>query len=418
MNFEEHPCFNDKNRHLFGRIHLPVAPKCNIQCNYCVRKFDCVNESRPGVTSTVLTPKQALKYLDKIIEKSPNIKVMGIAGPGDPFANPDETMETLRLVRDKYPDMMLCIASNGLNLPPYIEELARLKVSHVTVTLNAVDPEITAKVYAWVRDNKKIYRGIEGATLLLERQLESIKLLKKHGIMVKVNTILMPTINETHITEVARKMKELGVDILNIMPLYPTKESVFENLPQADHDLLKQIREEAGKYIPQMHHCTRCRADAVGLIGEEMTKDDFKILNDVMNDNLKPTENRPFVAVATMEGVLINQHLGEAASVHIYANKAGKPHFLEKRKTPPAGLGDQRWNGLSEVLNDCYAILAAGAGENPKKILSGNGLNVVMAEGIIDEVLEDFFAGNEVKFYQKSKKSSCGECTGAGTGCG
>ncbi|MGE5894530.1 MAG: nitrogenase cofactor biosynthesis protein NifB, partial [bacterium] len=49
-----HPCFSKEAHFKFGRIHLPVAPACNIQCRYCIRKFDCANESRPGVTSTVL----------------------------------------------------------------------------------------------------------------------------------------------------------------------------------------------------------------------------------------------------------------------------------------------------------------------------------------------------------------------------
>ncbi|HOG98319.1 MAG TPA: nitrogenase molybdenum-iron cofactor biosynthesis protein, partial [Methanothrix soehngenii] len=55
----EHPCFSEKACHSFGRMHLAVAPKCNIQCKYCIRDFDCVNESRPGVTSQVLKPKEA-----------------------------------------------------------------------------------------------------------------------------------------------------------------------------------------------------------------------------------------------------------------------------------------------------------------------------------------------------------------------
>ncbi len=147
MDLTNHPCFNAKVRGKFGRVHLPVAPRCNIQCNYCDRKYDCVNESRPGVTSAVLTPHQAMTYLDFVFEKTKNISVVGIAGPGDPFANPKETMETLRLVRKKYPEIMLCLATNGLGLEPYIDELAQLGVSHVTVTLNAIDHDIGAKIY-------------------------------------------------------------------------------------------------------------------------------------------------------------------------------------------------------------------------------------------------------------------------------
>src|SRR5512143_1402807 len=108
LNRSRHPCFDAGARHHYGRIHLPVAPRCNVQCNFCDRRYDCPNESRPGVTSTVLTPTQAVEYLRRVGERIPDLAVVGIAGPGDPFANPEETMETLRLVRDHDPDILLC----------------------------------------------------------------------------------------------------------------------------------------------------------------------------------------------------------------------------------------------------------------------------------------------------------------------
>jgi nitrogen fixation protein NifB len=121
--FSNHPCFSAEARHRHGRVHLPVAPRCNMQCNFCNRKYDCLNESRPGVTSTVLTPEQALDYTRHVLHKRPETAVVGIAGPGDPFANPEETMETLRLVRSEFPRIMLCVATNGLALAPYIDDL-------------------------------------------------------------------------------------------------------------------------------------------------------------------------------------------------------------------------------------------------------------------------------------------------------
>ncbi|MFQ7453900.1 MAG: hypothetical protein ACLRNQ_23780 [Flavonifractor plautii] len=53
----EHPCFSAQAHFRYGRIHLPVAPRCNIRCGYCDRRYDCANESRPGVTSEVISPK-------------------------------------------------------------------------------------------------------------------------------------------------------------------------------------------------------------------------------------------------------------------------------------------------------------------------------------------------------------------------
>jgi nitrogenase molybdenum-iron protein alpha/beta subunit/uncharacterized Zn-finger protein len=135
----KHPCFNCSGGK-YARIHLPIAPACNIQCNYCVRKYDCPNESRPGVTTAVLSPEQALeRYLDAK-GKMENLTVVGIAGPGDALANFAETKKTLSLIRAADPDVTFCLSTNGLMLPLHAQELIDLGVSHVTVTVNAVDP--------------------------------------------------------------------------------------------------------------------------------------------------------------------------------------------------------------------------------------------------------------------------------------
>lgn len=141
----QHPCYSKEAQHKFGRIHLAVAPKCNIQCNYCDRKFDCVNESRPGVTSEVLSPQAALEKTKQVLEAYPFIKVVGVAGPGDPLAN-DETFETLELIKKEFPDVTLCLSTNGLNLPDKMPELLRVGVTTLTVTMNAIDPEIEAQM--------------------------------------------------------------------------------------------------------------------------------------------------------------------------------------------------------------------------------------------------------------------------------
>ena len=94
----DHPCFDEAARARTARVHLPVAPRCNVQCNYCNRKFDCVSEPRPGVSSVVLSPEQAADYVDRVRLEVPHLAVVGIAGPGDPFANSDKTLRTLRLV--------------------------------------------------------------------------------------------------------------------------------------------------------------------------------------------------------------------------------------------------------------------------------------------------------------------------------
>ena len=85
---KNHPCYSEEAHHHYARMHVAVAPACNIQCNYCNRKYDCANESRPGVVSEKLTPEQAAKKVLAVASTIPQMTVLGIAGPGDPLANP------------------------------------------------------------------------------------------------------------------------------------------------------------------------------------------------------------------------------------------------------------------------------------------------------------------------------------------
>ena len=426
IDFNNHPCFSKEAHKKYGRIHLPVAPRCNIQCNFCNRKYDCLNESRPGVTSNVLTPGQAVAYLESVVARRPEISVVGIAGPGDPFANPDETMQTLRLVRKKFPNLMLCVATNGMGVGPYIDELAELQTSHVTITMTAIDPEIGAKIYSWVRDGKRPLRGVEGAAALQSRQIEALVRLKQRGVVVKVNSIVIPGVNDEHLPEIAAKVSGLGADIMNCMALVPVKGAEFENFSPPDNLTMARVRLQSERHLPQMTHCARCRADAVGYIGEEMTAGQHDDLKHFAGMSLNPLEDqvRPYVAVATMEGALVNQHLGEADRLAIYEQDLAVPgrfKLIETRKTPPEGGGADRWVQLGEILKDCRAILVTAAGPSPQKALAASGLKVIEMEGIIDEGLKSVFANQPVPASLKRRFNGCGAgitCKGTGNGCG
>jgi nitrogen fixation protein NifB len=418
LDLSKHPCFNVDTRHLTGRIHLPVAPKCNVQCNYCNRKFDCANESRPGVTSAVLTPRQALTYLERALERMPNLAVAGIAGPGDPFATPDTTMETLRLVRERFPEMLLCVASNGLNVADYAEELARLQVSHMTFTVNAVDPAIGARIYAWVREGRMIHRGDSAACVLLQRQRRAIRALKDHGVTVKINTIIVPGVNENHIEEIAKEMAALGADIMNCIPLYPVADTPFEQYGSPSAAQTASLRGVSGRYLPQMSHCTRCRADAVGLLGVPQSAQMVNLLQACSTGGGDPDSARPYVAVATMEGVLVNQHLGEAGRLWIFAQDGDGIRLIETRETPEAGQGSLRWREMASQLKDCRAVVVSGSGRTPRRVLEEEGVRVIEMAGLISDGLATLFQTGDVPAPMRTQMKFCGtECRGGGMGC-
>lgn len=264
---QEHPCFSENACHFFGRMHLAVAPKCNIQCNYCIRKYDCVNESRPGVTSKVLTPVEALERVRAVMKNYHYITVAAVAGPGEPLFN-EETFETFRLVRDEFPQLIRCMSTNGLLLPERIDDLEELRITNLTVTLNAVDPAIGKNIYSFINYHGKIYRGQEAAEILLKNQLEGIEEAVKRKIVVKINTVFIPTVNDKHIVTIAKRISEIGVYTQNIMPLIPQYK--FAHIKPPSLQEKKRMQDECSKYLKQMTHCRQCRADAVGRLGKDI----------------------------------------------------------------------------------------------------------------------------------------------------
>lgn len=261
-----HPCFFSGAKGLYGRIHLPVAPLCNIQCAYCRRDYDCIHENRPGVTKGVISPEEAFEHLKKTLEQMPHISVAGIAGPGDAFADPELTLKTFQLIREKDKEIALCVSTNGLTIKEYISKLYDLDVRYVTITVNSIDPAIGASLYNWIdSDNTRLY-GIEAAAKLIGKQLEAIELLKRKKFTVKINSVVIPGVNDDHLVFVAKKVGSMGVDLMNLIPIIPVKGTGMENTTPPGKEMLHKIRKATGVFVPQMHHCTRCRSDAAGLL--------------------------------------------------------------------------------------------------------------------------------------------------------
>jgi nitrogen fixation protein NifB len=416
LDTTNHPCFNPDVYEQAARIHLPVAPRCNLQCNYCDRSFDCANETRPGVSSTLLSPFQAVTYLKAVYQKLPQLSVVGIAGPGDPFANPVETMETLRLVRAEFPNILLCVASNGLGIVEYIDELVDLKVSHVTLTINTMNPAIGARIYRWVRWGDRAYRGLQGSELLLSRQLQALGELRRTPIAVKVNSIVLPGVNQDEIGAIANEASALGAEIMNTMALVPVAGTPFESLGAPTAEMMATARRAAAA-LPQMEHCARCRADACGLVGEAST--DLPDPREFRYIASKPGKDRPYVAVASREGMLVNQHVGEAEAFHIFGAEGGSFVPIAVRNAPEGGTGIKRWLDLADVLADCRALLTTGVGSAPRRVLTERGIEIVEMDGMIEEGLASIYGGTPIPPSLRRTFRGCGSgCAGGGGGCG
>ncbi len=259
-----HPCFNEKMHDKVGRIHVPIAPKCNIQCNFCTREINKC-EMRPGVSSCIMSVEDAVKHVDKVT-KEMSISVVGVAGPGDALFNP-ETFEFFRIMDEKFPKLIKCISTNGLLLPDKADELAEIHLNSITVTVNSIDPKIGKEIYSTAVHHGKVYRDEEAFKIISKNQLEGIKMIADRDIVVKVNSVLIPGLNDKHIIEVAKKVKEKGASLMNVIPLIPLYK--FKDTARPGCAELSQVRDAVEEIIPVFRACTQCRADAYGVPGKE-----------------------------------------------------------------------------------------------------------------------------------------------------
>ena len=415
---KDHPCYSEEAHHYFARMHVAVAPACNMQCNYCNRKYDCANESRPGVVSERLSPADAVRKVVAVANAVPQLSVLGIAGPGDACYDWRRTEATFALVAERLPEIKLCLSTNGLALPDHIDAIAALNVDHVTITINMVDPEIGTAIYPWIFYQGRRRTGQEASTILHERQMQGLEMLTARGILVKVNSVLIPGINDAHLTEVNKAVKARGAFLHNIMPLISAPEhgTVFgltgQRGPTAAE--LAAVQDACAGGANLMRHCRQCRADAVGMLGEdrgqEFTLDTLpetvefdrtqrqtyrdwveaeradrraaaKAAEAGIADAVGAASPPLLVAVCTRGGGRVNQHFGHATEFQVFEVDTKGVRFVGHRRADNYCLGgygdDDRLEAVIAALDGVPMVLCAKIGACPKESLAAAGIEAV-----------------------------------------
>ena len=429
-----HPCFSEEAHQHYARMHVAVAPACNIQCHYCNRKYDCSNESRPGVVSELLTPEQAVQKALAVAAHIPQLSVLGIAGPGDPLANPERTLATFRGLAEKAPDIKLCLSTNGLALPDLVEEICAHNIDHVTITINCLDPDVGAQIYPWIFWKNRRIRGRRAAEILIDQQQRGLEALVARGVLVKVNSVLIPGVNDSHLEEVSRVVKAKGAFLHNVMPLIsdPSHGTFYGLMGQRGPTAqeLQSLQDACAGDMRMMRHCRQCRADAVGMLGEDRSAEftleriaameidhaaalerrrrvqaeiearrraeraprgEVRVALASLNSALgKHRRNRPrteperpavHIAVATQSGERVDQHFGHAEEFLIYEASAQGVRLVARRAVDrycsgPAACGEAEaaLEAAVRALEGCAAVLCAKIGFAPWSRLEAAGI--------------------------------------------
>jgi nitrogen fixation protein NifB len=182
-----------------------------------------------------------------------------------------------------------------------------------------------------------------------------------------------------------------------------------------------------------MRHCRQCRADAVGLLGEDRS-DEFALdkiesmevaydadkrrayqlrveaerqaqhdaklaaLAQAASANEAGDHLRVLVAVATKGQGKVNEHFGHASEFQIYEVSASGAQFVGHRRVDhycQGGWGEEeQLPSIIDAINDCHAVLVSKIGRCPREELAAAGIEPVeqYAHEFIEKAALSWFA--------------------------
>jgi nitrogen fixation protein NifB len=355
-------------------VELPVAPRINARIRF---------SSTNPMPDRHLPPQEALDKVTALLDQGMAMERISLAGPGDPLASIEPTLETLALIHERFPEIPLSIKTLGIGGEKYADNLSKVGVTHADLLVNAVTEDILEKLYAWIRPGFKTIRLQDAAKILVAEQKKAVRAFKDAGMKVSIVTTVYPENNADHVEAIAHLMADLGAESIILCPYRP-EEGAEINLAPPDKELMETVREIASRYITVS-------------AGQEPAPA-AECHQDVTPGLPKPTRKRPNAAVVSSNGMEVDLHLGEAIRVLIYGPREdGLACLLESRPAPEPGGGGSRWEALADILPDCFVLLAASAGENPREILGRRGIRVLITDDGIEGTVDVLYGGGKKK---------------------
>ena len=356
-------------------VFLPVAPQVVARTRF----------SPPlPVRSNYLMVPEAMDILDRAVEENgEKITMVAIAGPGDPLATPDITLQTITSVRQRYPSLTIGMKTIGLGSEKVAGDMARAGLNFVEMQVDGIKSEVLEKIYAWIRPSLKTLKINEAVELLIREQRNGVSALNFHNIKVTILTTLYPGLNIDHVPKISAAMLVVGARGMALLPYSPAPGAeVALERPRTKDVLL--ATEKVRTVLPIVQP----------LLLEESGGDAANY--NTLDSLPRPSGERRNAAVVSSNGIEVDMHLGQAIRFLIYGPRAdGLTCLLETRDAPEPGIGAMRWKELAAILHDCFVVLAASAGDTPRRILADNGIKVLLTEDDIAGTVDVLFGGGK-----------------------
>jgi nitrogen fixation protein NifB len=363
-------------------LHLPVASQA-----VCGLRFTSATKAVQALTAT-----EALMEVDRHKERV-GVELMG---PGDPLASMGTTLEIIKILKKRHPALSISLTTLGLGGAEHAADLAAAGLDKINLLVDTLDSATAEKIYAWVRPGKKTMPLAKTVAMVLADQPKTVQGMAEARIKVSIRTTIYPGINAHQVVNIAEAMAELGAQEMELLPYSPDPQQA-DLPPPTTRVHMEQIGKLTSRYL-----ITRIRQVAVDACGCSTSgcgcgcgcgSATGPTIQPVVP---KPSVERPRVAVASVTGMDVDLHLGQAKKLLIYGPRGdGLTCLLETRQAPEPGSGETRWDQLADILPDCFALLASSAGQRPREVLAGRGIRVILTEENIEGSVDVLYGGGK-----------------------
>lgn len=189
------PTTTDRLNRPLRDLRISVTDRCNFRCGYCM-------PSEEFGPDHVFLPKDQLLSFEEIHRLASLTAQLGVAKirltGGEPLLR--RGIEDLVGLLASIPgNLDLAMTTNGVLLPHHAEGLALAGLKRVTVSLDALDPEIFGRMNGTGADVSRVLAGISAARVF--------------GLPVKVNAVIRRGWNDGEILPLVRWARETGVTL-------------------------------------------------------------------------------------------------------------------------------------------------------------------------------------------------------------
>jgi cyclic pyranopterin phosphate synthase len=206
-------------------LRLSVTDRCNFRCRYCMPREQFGSDHAFLRRSDVLSFEEIARLVRVL---TPDLSKLRLTG-GEPLLR--KGLSTLVELLRRETGVPIALTTNGVLLPAQAPALAAAGLTRVTVSLDAMDPVVFARMTDADCSPADVIAGIESAA--------------SAGLPVKVNCVIRRGINESEILPLTRRFHGTGhtLRFIEYMDVGSTNGWASDQVLSA-HEILERIDRE------------------------------------------------------------------------------------------------------------------------------------------------------------------------------